>query len=50
MRNFIQNSSQYTISKWNNFLNDLEEEIDLNNIPLMRIGFRHNWKNILTIA
>lgn len=50
MRNFIQNSSQYTISKWNNFLNDLEEEIDLNNIPLMRIGFRYNWKNILTIA
>lgn len=49
MRYFIESSTKSTKDSWNTFLTKLENEIKENNIPLSRIGFRNNWKDVLII-
>lgn len=49
MRYFIEASSQRTQENWNTFLAQLENEIKTKNIPLFRIGFKHNWKDLLQL-
>lgn len=50
IRYFVESASASTKFNWKTFIEKLENEINVNNIELYRIGFKENWKKILTIS